>query len=1100
MTDAQAVAADKDALAIMYTAGDSAASVTGNIGLPVSGANGTSIGWATDDSGRIGIDGKVNRPACNSGDTVVTLIATISKGTAGDVKVFTLTVRAADHPETVTDIDGNSYTIVTIGDQVWTVENLRTTKLNDGTSIPKVADSVAWSACAAPAYCRYSNTANSDTINKLGVLYNWYAVATRKLAPVGWHVPDTAEWNTLVKYLIAHGYNWDGSTTGDKTAKSLAAGTDWASYTSTGAVGNDLTKNNRSGFSALPGGSRYFSGFFYDIGYFGLWWSASDYDSSHAWYRYLDYRHAFLHIYSDAKTCGLSVRLVRDAGPAAGTDVQAVAGDKNALAITYAAGDSAASVTGNVGLPAHGANGSGITWAAGDSSRIAIDGTVNRPAAGDGDAVVVLTATISKGTTGDVKTFSLTVRAAGYLGTVTDIDGNVYRTIKIGDQVWTAENMRTTKLNDGAAIPLAGDSAAWSTLAAPGYCRYGNTTNPDTINKAGMLYNWHAVHTQKLAPAGWHVPDTTEWNTLVKYLIANGYNWDGTTMEDKTAKSLAAKTDWAASASAGAIGDDLAKNNTSGFSAFPGGSRYSSGSFGDFGSIGSWWSATELDSSNACCRYLDCRHAFLHLYSDFKTRGMSVRLVRDTVKPGENGAVNLTKPDCGETFAVGGTIDITWTESGIINVEQFILSLSTDNAGTWTEIGRVNPGVLSFSHSPTSAQVGDLCRIRIASNDGSIVGQSDLAFSVVPANTTFLPSCGTSTTPITLLYPDSGDTFRIGDVVQFKFAISADFPYANVVAKVSGNGGKLPPVNINTNAAISLPARTFLWTVPEIITAGTMTFSLLGENYFRISDYESNQISSPVLVTIEGPAGMKRIAGGTFLMGSDSGTSAEKPVHGVTISPFWMDSTEVTQADYLTFMGLSPASFIGDPRLPVETVTWFDAVLYCNQRSKQNRRDTVYSYTSVIGTARDGHTGLGNLAINYAANGYRLPTEAEWEYACRAGSTTSYYWGSDTADKYAWYSTNSSGTTNPVATKQPNAWGLYDMSGNVWEMCNDWDSAYSSAAQTDPQGASSGSVRVTRGGGLDRSAQYLRSAARNAISPGGYLGNDVGFRVCLPAR
>jgi uncharacterized protein (TIGR02145 family) len=314
LTDPEAVAADKDAMAITYAPGDNAVSVTGNLGLPTDGANGSAITWTTDDSCWISVDGTVMRPAADSADVVVSLTATLSKGTACDVKVFVLTVRAIGYTGTVTDIDGNIYSTVKIGDQVWTVENLRTTRFNDGTPIPHITGDAEWENLTTPGYCFYNNTSNADTINKMGALYNWYAASSPKLAPTGWHVPDTTEWKTLVSYLIANGYNWDGTTIEDKTAKSLAAKTDWTAYTSLGAIGNDLTKNNASGFTAYPGGSRYFSGFFYDFGFYGLWWSTTEYDAANGFYRYLDYRHSYLHFdgNGDRKTCGLSVRLLKD--------------------------------------------------------------------------------------------------------------------------------------------------------------------------------------------------------------------------------------------------------------------------------------------------------------------------------------------------------------------------------------------------------------------------------------------------------------------------------------------------------------------------------------------------------------------------------------------------------------------------------------------------------------------------------------------------------------------------------------------------------------------------------------------------------------------
>jgi len=310
--DKDDVASDKDDLEITYAPGDNAVSVTRNVNLPVQGNSGSSITWTTSDSDRISIDGTVSRPAADSPDVVVELTATLTRGTAADTKIFTLTVRAIDYPGTVTDIDGNIYTTVKIGSQIWTVENLRTTKFNDGAPVTHATDSSAWEKCTTAAYCYYNNTSDPDTISRMGALYNWYAARSEKLAPAGWHVPDTAEWDTLVKFLIANGYNWDGTRVEDKTAKALSAKTDWDTYTVAGAIGYNLTKNNRSGFTALPGGSRYYSGFFYDVGYYGLFWTINQFDAKNAYLRYLDYRHCFLHLTHDLKNCGLSVRLLKD--------------------------------------------------------------------------------------------------------------------------------------------------------------------------------------------------------------------------------------------------------------------------------------------------------------------------------------------------------------------------------------------------------------------------------------------------------------------------------------------------------------------------------------------------------------------------------------------------------------------------------------------------------------------------------------------------------------------------------------------------------------------------------------------------------------------
>ena len=206
---------------------------------------------------------------------------------------------------TVTDADGNVYTTVKIGNQLWTAENLKTTKYNDGTPIPLLAEKEEWAkGCDTPAYCWYKNDYSSK--DKYGALYNWYAVNTGKIAPKGWHVPTDEEWLKLVEYLISNGYNWDGTKENNKIAKTLAAKSDWESYDDDGAIGKDLPKNNRSGFSALPGGWRYRDGDFFNIGKCVDWWSATENNAKSAYSYSLIFSNDFLdRDYYRHKGCGL---------------------------------------------------------------------------------------------------------------------------------------------------------------------------------------------------------------------------------------------------------------------------------------------------------------------------------------------------------------------------------------------------------------------------------------------------------------------------------------------------------------------------------------------------------------------------------------------------------------------------------------------------------------------------------------------------------------------------------------------------------------------------------------------------------------------------
>jgi formylglycine-generating enzyme required for sulfatase activity len=232
---------------------------------------------------------------------------------------------------------------------------------------------------------------------------------------------------------------------------------------------------------------------------------------------------------------------------------------------------------------------------------------------------------------------------------------------------------------------------------------------------------------------------------------------------------------------------------------------------------------------------------------------------------------------------------------------------------------------------------------------------------------------------------------------------------------------------------------------------------------------------------------MVYIQGGSFTMGSPANeqnrSGREGPQHQVTLNSFYMGKYPVTQAEYQEVMGKNPSHHRGPPgtprNLPVEQVSWFDAIEYCNKRSVKEGLAPCYTVNG------------NSVTWNREANGYRLPTEAEWEYACRAGTTTPYSSG-DSVD--AWYSENSGRRTNPVGEKPPNPWGLCDMHGNVLEWCWDWLGDYSAAVQTDPQGPDSGTSRVYRGGAWSFDLHQLRSAFRfgNLPSLRSFI---VGFRV-----
>ena len=217
-------------------------------------------------------------------------------------------------------------------------------------------------------------------------------------------------------------------------------------------------------------------------------------------------------------------------------------------------------------------------------------------------------------------------------------------------------------------------------------------------------------------------------------------------------------------------------------------------------------------------------------------------------------------------------------------------------------------------------------------------------------------------------------------------------------------------------------------------------------------------------------ANMVYVEGGTFTMGAtpEQGSDAfgnEKPAHQVTLKGFYICKYEVTQAEWKAVMGENPSKFKGD-NLPVVSVSWFDCQEFIRKLNELTGKN------------------------------FRLPTEAEWEYAARGGrrSYGAKYAGDNDIDNVAWYDRNSNNTTHPVGTKRANELGLYDMTGNVWEWCQDWYGSYSSSAQTNPIGPSTGSCRVNRGGGWGGTARGCRVSYRNN-GPPSLTYNVVGLRL-----
>ena len=346
----------------------------------------------------------------------------------------------------------------------------------------------------------------------------------------------------------------------------------------------------------------------------------------------------------------------------------------------------------------------------------------------------------------------------------------------------------------------------------------------------------------------------------------------------------------------------------------------------------------------------------------------------------------------------------------------------------------------------------------------------------------------------------------------------------------SGSGGKAEPsVNWPSGltatvgdalSSITLPdngggtAGAFAWATPDglVGSAGLQPHGVT----FTPSDTAAYNAKTQNVHVRVCPEGMAWIEAGTFTMGSPedepnrSTTENREAQHQVTLtSGFYMGKYLVTQEQYEAVIGTNPSYFEG-VNLPVEQVSWYDAVEFCNALSAE---EGLAPYYNVDKTQEDPDNTSSSdtlkwlVTVNSAANGYRLPTEAQWEYACRAGTTAVFNTGDNiTTDQANYngnypYNGNPEGeyreTTTEVGLFEPNAWGLYDMHGNVFEWCWDWYAVYEPEEQTDPSGAVSGAYRVFRGGSWYDSGRLLRSAYRDVTGPS-LRGSALGFRLVRP--
>jgi uncharacterized protein (TIGR02145 family) len=543
----------------------------------------------------------------------------------GLTDIFQETVNVTNEGGTVSDIDGNIYHTVIIGEQEWMAENLKVTRYRDGTEMTNVTDNTAWAALTTEAYSIYNNN-SANEVDTYGALYNWYAVNdSRNIAPEGWHVPTDAEWIELEMALgmnenVIYEPSYRGTNEGSKLAGNAAL---WNS----GALEDD-TEFGSSGFTALPCGSRDNNdGYYRNIGMNSYFWSITETNSNTAWDRELEYGNSDVGRHSHNKRTGLAIRCIRgeaevepdNSAPIASFGVNPPSGTTSTIFMFDASSSSDLEDTEGQLEVRWDWEEDGI-W---DTDFSSIK-TASHQYEMTGTYLVDMQVRDSGGLT-DI--YQQTVNVMNEVGSVTDIDGNIYRTVIIGEQEWMAENLKVTHYRDDTEIPNITDNAAWAALTTEAYTIYNNNS-ANEVDTYGALYNWYAVNdSRNIAPEGWHTPTDDEWKELEMYLgmsqaDADIEGWRGTHESSKLAGNASL---W---------NDGILKNDSefgiSGFDGLPGGFRHwSAGGFGNIGNHSYYWCATEFNSNNAWSRLLSYNSLMVARLNNGKIRGFSIRCIKD---------------------------------------------------------------------------------------------------------------------------------------------------------------------------------------------------------------------------------------------------------------------------------------------------------------------------------------------------------------------------------------------------------------------------------------------------------------------------------------
>ncbi|GEM_PF-1127369 len=532
----------------------------------------------------------------------------------------------------VTDIDGNIYNTVTIGTQCWMKENLKTTRYNDGTPISLVNTQNNWNdlTISSKAYCWYNDDINNK--DPYGALYTWAAAmngadtstlnpsGVQGVCPTGWHLPSWNEWGVLIKYLDPYSYipiSIESSIAGGKMKETGLS--HWNSP-NTGAT-------NESGFTGLPGGGRSQSGEFLFFGNESYWWSTSQFGSvGYARVENLNYNNSSARRTSTPWKSGISVRCIKNPEQTIHLPTLGTTTVSNVIDTSAVCGGEIIS-NGGTDIISH-----GVCWSTSTNPTTANNKTIEFNGSGTFSNLIF---PLIPGTTYYVRAYAINSAGTSYgnelsfstcpaipaisfnlgitYGKVSDVDGNEYKTVIIGVQEWMAENLRTTRYNNGDAIPNITNDETWRSLSDGAYC----WLNDNICYKPtyGGIYNWYAANSN-LCPVGWHLPSNAEWSILNATL--GGNEIAGGKLKEQGFNH------WKE--------PNTGATNESGFSALPPGG-FRNGALFDTGEFASFWTSTEYPDNQAFYRSMSYQYA-LEAYSwGFKSNGANVRCVKGPIPP-----------------------------------------------------------------------------------------------------------------------------------------------------------------------------------------------------------------------------------------------------------------------------------------------------------------------------------------------------------------------------------------------------------------------------------------------------------------------------------